>query len=71
VKKHEIIGAFTLQFKESELPEEFWDAHDKEDKDMVGFFKDALEMEMQMWISHIFGSPLDITFHSSVSIEEN
>ena len=31
---------------------------------------DALEMEMQMWVSYIFGSPLDITFHSHVSIEE-
>lgn len=69
-KKHEIIGQFTLTFKESELTEDFWGAHSKEEKDRVGFWKDALEMEMQMWISHLFGNNLDLTFHSHVSISD-
>ena len=53
--KHEIIGKFTLTFDEKDLGEEFWEAHDKADKDQVGFFTEALEMEIGMWVSHLFG----------------
>ena len=54
-KKHEIIGKFTLTFDEKDLGDEFWEAHDKADKDQVGFFTDAHEMEIGMWVSHHCG----------------
>ena len=43
-KKHEIIGQFTLTFKESELTEDFWGAHNKEEKDREGLWEDLLQI---------------------------
>ena len=62
-KKHEIKGEFTLRFNEADLGYEFWEVHDKNEKDRVGFFTDALEMEIGMWVSHLFGGNIpDIKF---------